>query len=251
MLLPTPLSFMATKNARKARTRNRTSLLVFLSLVFLSSYIFFVQRPVLSASITPHRSTAASSTLAEALDAMRVASDQHRKVFTNQPQVQLTPGQELAAVSSFLASLPANVIPPSVDPSRPIDPQLVLDFDTRSSRASDELEVMVEEVWSRNPVLLYSKLYSPVSREIKAILFALNLHPAPTIMDVDIRDDADVLKPMLLRLTSSSDLPILLIGGEPVGSIADIRDMAESGELQKKIRQAGAVSVEKKKKNKK
>lgn len=157
-LLPPPLSFMAVKNARK--TRNRTSLLVFLSLVFLSSYIFFIQRPALSAH---HRSTTvASSPLAEALDAMRsthLASDQHRKVFSSNPQVQLTPEQELAAVSSFLASLSANVIPPSVDPLRPIDPQLVLEFDTRSSRAGEEVQAMVEDVWSRNPVMLYSKVY--------------------------------------------------------------------------------------------
>jgi glutaredoxin-related protein len=180
-----------------------------------------------------------------------LASDQHRKVLSNQPQIQLTPEQELAAISSFLASLPANVIPPTVDPSRPIDPQLVLDFDTRSSRASEEVEVMVEDVWSRNPVMLYSKLYSPISREIKATLLSMNLHPAPTIMDVDIRDDAEVLKPMLLRLTASSDLPILLVGGQPIGSITVIRDMIESGELQRRIYEAGAVSVEKKKKHKK
>ncbi len=79
----------------------------------------------------------------------------------------------------------------------------------------------------------------------------MNLHPAPTIMDVDIRDDADVLKPILLRLTSASDLPILLIGGKPVGSVTDIRDMTESGELLRKIKAAGAVSIDKKKKHRK
>ncbi|KAJ3906061.1 hypothetical protein F5879DRAFT_898334 [Lentinula edodes] len=250
--LPPALSFMAVKNARK--TRSRAALLVFLSLVFISSYIFFVQRPALSTSIVPHR-TAAASSLAEALDAMRnshLASGAGlRKSSSNRPQVQLTSEQELAAVSSFLASLAANVIPSSVDPSKPIDPQLVLEFDTRGSRADEEVEVMVEDVWSRNPVFLYSKLYSPISREIKATLLSMNLYPAPTIIDVDIRPDADVLKPMLMRLTSLSDLPILIIGGKPVGSITEVREMAETGELQRRIREAGAVTVDKRKKNKK
>jgi hypothetical protein len=70
----------------------------------------------------------------------------------------LTPAQELAAVSSFLASLPQNVIPPSVDPALPIDPELVLDFDTRSPHAMEEVERVVDDVWSRNPVMLYGKV---------------------------------------------------------------------------------------------
>ncbi|KAJ4490903.1 hypothetical protein J3R30DRAFT_3654002 [Lentinula aciculospora] len=234
------LPFMAVKNAR--RTRSRAALLVFLSLVFISSYIFFVQRPALSTSIVPHR-TPAGSSLAEALDAMRnshlSSGAERRKTLYSRPQVKLTPEQELAAVSSFLASLAANVIPPTVDPSQPIDPQLVLEFDTRGTRANEEVQVMVEDVWSRNPVFLYSKLYSPISREIKATLLSMNLHLAPTIIDVDIRPDADVLKPILMRLTSLSDLPILLVGGKPVGSITEVREMVETGELQRKIHEAG------------
>ncbi|KAF9063395.1 hypothetical protein BDP27DRAFT_1232217 [Rhodocollybia butyracea] len=238
---------MAVKNTRKAR--NRTSLLVFLSLVFLSYYIFFVQRPALSTTSAPHRT---SHSIAEALDAMRnshIATGPHRS--SNQPPLALTPEQELAAVSNFVSSLAANVIPPTVDPALPIDPQLVLEFDTRSTRAIEEVEVMVEDLWTRNPVLLYSKLYSPVSREIKAVLYSMNLHPAPTIIDVDIRDDAEVLKPMLLRLTSSSDLPVLLVGGKSVGSITDIREMVESGELERRIHRAGAKTIEKKRKQRK
>jgi hypothetical protein len=74
--------------------------------------------------------------------------------------VQLDQSQELAAVTSFLASLSQNVIPYSVDPSRPIDPQLVLDFDTRSPRAVDEVRKIVEDVWAQNPVVLFSKVIS-------------------------------------------------------------------------------------------
>ena len=67
------------------------------------------------------------------------------------------------------------------------------------------------------------------------------LKPAPTIIDIDVRDDADVLKPILARLTSSTELPILLVNGKPVGSIEDIRELVKSGELQEMIETAGAV----------
>jgi hypothetical protein len=73
----------------------------------------------------------------------------------------------LAAVASFLASLPQNVIPSSVDPSRPIDPQLVLDFNTRSPMAANELRETVEDVWIQNPVILFTKvslLFSSVAQ---------------------------------------------------------------------------------------
>jgi len=74
-------------------------------------------------------------------------------------QVHLTKKGELAAVSSFLASLSSrNHIPLFVDPSSPIDPQLILDFDTRAPWAAKEVQAMVDDVWSRNPVFLYSKV---------------------------------------------------------------------------------------------
>jgi glutaredoxin len=241
---------MALKSPRKI-ARNRASLLVFASLFFLSCYIFFIQRPSLSSVNVPSHQSHRNQ-LAEALQAVRKSGSGHRKPYlSDRPQIELTAEQELAAVSSFLSALSSNSIPLPVDPQRPIDPELVLEFDTRSSRASEEVEAMVQEVWTRNPVFLYSKLYSPVSREIKATLMSMNLHPAPTIIDVDIRADADALKPLLMRVTSSSDLPILLVGGQSVGSVTDIREMTENGELQRRIYEAGAVTIEKKKKNKK
>jgi hypothetical protein len=84
----------------------------------------------------------------------------HRKPknIVQRQQVQLDEAQELAAVSSFLASLPQNVIPSHVDPKVSIDPQLVLDFDSRSARAADEVQSMTEDVWARFPVFLYSKV---------------------------------------------------------------------------------------------
>ncbi|TFY69901.1 hypothetical protein EVJ58_g137 [Rhodofomes roseus] len=121
--------------------------------------------------------------------------------------------EELAAVSSFIASLPQNVIPGTVDPSQPIDPQLVLDFDTMAAHAAEEVDAVVKDVWAQHPVMLYSKFYSPVSRELKQILSDLYLRPAPTIVEVDQRVDESVLAPLLFRLTGKSELPILLVGG--------------------------------------
>ncbi|KAG6857704.1 hypothetical protein H0H87_004120 [Tephrocybe sp. NHM501043] len=193
-----------------------------------------------------HNDSPVAEQLAVALESTRNsrvsgAFRKHKKLSRIGKQVVLDQSQELAAISSFLASLPQNVIPLSVDPSITIDPQLVLDFDTRSDRAAEEVQHMVDDVWQRNPVFLYSKLYSPTSREIKAMLAKLNLRPMPTIMDVDIRDDAVVLEPIIHRLTSSPQLPVLLVGGKSVGSVEEIRNLEKSGRLRDLILAAGAV----------
>jgi glutaredoxin-related protein len=60
-------------------------------------------------------------------------------------------------------------------------------------------------------------------------------------MDVDTRDDVEVLAPILTRLTGFPELPILLISGKPVGSMTQIREMLASGELQRLIKASGAV----------
>lgn len=100
----------------------------------------------------------------------------------------------------------------------------------------------------------------------------MHLRPAPTIFDLDERGtyalfapplrpqcpvpcrggadddglisylaDAQVLIPLLYRLTASDSLPILLIGGSPVGSVDAIRELDASGELKKRVTEAGAV----------
>jgi hypothetical protein len=99
----------------------------------------------------------------------------------------------------------------------------------------------------------------------------MNLRPEPTIFDVDLRgsfhfiyvhtisflplyfhhlDDSVVLTPLLQRLTGSPGLPILLIGGKSVGSLQQIRDLQQSGELQNIVTTAGAVVDGAKKKKK-
>lgn len=53
-------------------------------------------------------------------------------------------------------------------------------------------------------------------------------------------EDADVLIPLLHRLTST-ELPLVLIGGKPIGSFATVRELKESGELAKMITDAGGI----------
>ncbi|KAH9858493.1 hypothetical protein C2E23DRAFT_717194 [Lenzites betulinus] len=251
----TPIPNIATlpMSPRKPRTYwLHTTFLALFVLVAVSVYVLLVSPPALrpiafldAERVRPDDAARPSRWTPEAfrLAALRQRKPKATPSSSNigRPQITLNQTQELAAVSSFIASLPQNVIPSSIDPSLPIDPQLVLDFDTRGPHAQEELQAVIHDVWARNPVMLYSKVHSPVSREIKQVLADLYLRPAPTIVDVDQRPDESVLVSLLFRLTSTAELPILLVGGHTVGSAKEVRYLAAKGELQRLITDAGGV----------
>ncbi|KAF7357858.1 Glutaredoxin domain-containing protein [Mycena venus] len=242
------LPFAVVAGLNPKRHRNRTAFLALFTIILLSAFVFCSRYPMsmspaylLQQVEAPRPPDHMVFDLEKNRNSRAGSAKKHHKLSGGRQSISLTAEQELAAVSSFLASLPQNVIPLSVDPSLPIDPELVLDFDTRSPRAMEEVERIVDEVWSRNPVLLYGKHFSPATRELKSILSNMNLHPPPFIMDVDTRDDVEVLTPMLSRLTGSPDLPVLLISGKSVGSLEQIREMLAGGDLQRLIKASGAV----------
>ena len=135
---------------------HRTTLFLLLVLLLLSTYALTFPNPF---TLAPRPDLSSRpSLLAQAAAAAAAAASSSPPPGPSRPQIVLDPVQELAAVTSFLASHYQNVIPPTVDPTLPIDPDLVLDFDTRGPRAADELQTLLNEVWVQNPVVLYAKV---------------------------------------------------------------------------------------------
>lgn len=234
-------------SSRKHRAYwTRATLLAGLALVALSVYLLVLSQPILHPISFLDTARPQADGARWSPEAFRNALKHKKPVvaaadLSARPQIALNATQELAAVSSFIASLPQNMIPATVDPSLPIDPQLILDFDTRGPHAEEELQAVMQDVWTRNPVMLYSKVHSPVSREVKQVLANLYLRPAPTIVEVDTRPDEHVLTQLLYRLTSTSELPILLVGGRTIAEPKEIKWLASTGDLQNAITEAGAI----------
>ena len=167
----TPLIAYIVAACRPRKSKPRTTF-VALVLICLTAYIFVAHASYLSPPITLRHSDSPSSEQLAA--ALKTIQNSWVKAGTSEishgyppgkghrpdtlPTIHLDSSQELAAITSFLASLSQNVLPPTVDPTQPIDPQLVLDFDTRGHRAHEEVQAMVDDVWTRNPVFLYSKV---------------------------------------------------------------------------------------------
>ncbi|KIK98486.1 hypothetical protein PAXRUDRAFT_823846 [Paxillus rubicundulus Ve08.2h10] len=274
--LPLPVTslFHPFHSPRKHRLKHRTILFALFGLVAFTCYLLFISGTTLDIEksllthVQDHDRVRAPSDLRQlAVNPNPVVpnsryqkNQQHlQPVPPLRPQISLSPSEELAALSAFLAALPYNVIPTTVDPNRPLDPQLVLDFDTRSETSKEELDKVIDEVWTRYPVMLFTKLHSADSREIRYMFSNMNLNPAPLVFDVDQREDAQVLIPLLMRLTHVPSLPIVLIGGQPVGTDAqdtkslmvEIRRLQASGELSHRVLEAGAKVQTGKKKGKK
>ncbi|GJJ06323.1 hypothetical protein Clacol_000514 [Clathrus columnatus] len=156
-------------------------------------------------------------------------------------QVKLSNDQELAALIGFMAALPSNAIPDTINISQPLDPDLILGFDIRSSNAAGELKTLVEDTWARVPIVLLSKKYSPIGREIKSILAEYNLLPAPVVFDVDERADEHIITSIFQRLLGTDQLPLLLLHGESLGTLSNIHELHSSGQLRKMILTTSAV----------
>jgi hypothetical protein len=136
--------------------RLRATLLCLVSLVSLTSYICLIAPPSLSFERPPHPPPHSWRNLAAEFPLPPHGPGHFPP--PPRPDVSLSPEQELGALTAFMAALPQNVIPSNIDPSLPIDPQLVLDFDTRGPEAEDEIADVIVDVWTNNPVVLFTKV---------------------------------------------------------------------------------------------
>jgi hypothetical protein len=151
--------------------------------------------------------------------------------------------QELGALVGFLSAFASNALPLDMDPLRSLDPDLVLEFDARSPTGPEQTQEHVAEVWAHNPVVIFSELVhgNPrESRDVKQLFHSFHLKPLPTTIDVDQRPDAHVLRPLLHRLTGTTQLPLVILAGEPI-EVKTLFMYDEAETLGPLLESAGAV----------
>ena len=113
---------------------------------------------------------------------------EEEEILREDEEYTLSPRAELAALTSFMASLPWNALPSYVDPSKPLSPDLVLDFDLRRGRSpskvrngngkdgerereeDEQLEELIRETWRDNPVVIFGKGRHARTRELRALI---------------------------------------------------------------------------------
>ena len=143
---------------RPRKARLRATFFCLFSLIIVTTYVCFVSPPALSPG-HPYRSKLARLDESWRKFAPNLPTLPGSRLSSSAlPDISLSPEQELSALTAFMAALPQNVIPTNIDPAQPIDPQLVLDFDTRTPQAEKEIDDLVIDVWISNPVVLFSKV---------------------------------------------------------------------------------------------
>lgn len=159
-LLPSPASFAPRASKAVPYLRRRTTLLAFFALISLCAYTVFIAPP--SLQLAPVTSPNRNGRLRNQLAYAAVQHPNPSAAHNVEPwTLTLTAKQELAALCSFLGALSSNALPLSVDPSEPLDPQLVLEFDFTKRTEEDvreEIDYIVSDVWERYPVIVFSKV---------------------------------------------------------------------------------------------
>ena len=120
--------------------------------------------------------------------------------------LQLTPADELAALTAFMAALPWNALPSHINPNVPLDPNIILDFDPSHPRARSEMDALRRETWQLNPVVLFGKSRNAPTREIRSALENIGVD-TNAVMQFDMADrvDSDLVMNVLRRLVSTVD----------------------------------------------
>jgi len=97
----------------------------------------------------------------------------------------------------------------------------------------------IERRFEGMPLVVFSKTYCPFSRRAKALLASYNLSPAATIVEVDLRDDGDLIKHILTRLTGRGTFPNAILNGVSIGGSDDLHSLHAQGHLQETLENAG------------
>lgn len=140
-------------------------------------------------------------------------------------------GEELQSFLHMVASTELT-IPSTSDSSKPLPREVY-------TGGIEEDVAWLQEVQSDPPVIVFSKTTCPYSKRAKELLKSYDISPQPKIIEVDLRDDSDLIKSVLTRLTHHSTFPNVFISGKSIGGSDDLQHLHASGELVTTLDSAG------------
>jgi glutaredoxin len=119
------------------------------------------------------------------------------------------------------------------------DPKKPMALSVYNAGKEGDWKQYVETLEKTYPVVVFSKTYCPYSRKGKALLESYNLVPAPKIVEVDLREDGDLLKLLLHRLTGRGTFPNVVLHGKSIGGSDDLQSLHAQGLLKGTFEEGG------------
>ena len=139
-------------------------------------------------------------------------------VYTTRAPAVRTKEHELEDLLRFFVAAPSQSLPLDLDPSAELSQKSLI------TAAAGKSAVVP-------PVVVFSKTYCPYSKRAKNLLGSLKLSPEPFIVEVDLRDDADTVKALLLRLTGHGTFPNVIVTNKSIGGSDDLAHLHEINQL--------------------
>jgi hypothetical protein len=156
--------------------------------------------------------------------------------------LELSRRDELLALIGFITAATGTTLPATVDGSIPIDPAVLVGFDPTSPTATEDLALLVDEVNTQHPLVLFGTMRDPAHIELVRLLADYKIHPPPLIVDVDQRADTDQFMAAIYRLLGTGDLPQLVLQGIRLGDAHDLAAL-DDDEFRARLAISDAVSV--------
>lgn len=96
-----------------------------------------------------------------------------------------------------------------------------------------ELAQLVKKMISDDKVVIFSKTYCPYCTMAKEVFKKIDYKF--TAIELDNRDDGDMIQAILGEMTGAKTVPRVFVDGECVGGATDVEALHKSGELSKKL----------------
>jgi glutaredoxin 3 len=125
-----------------------------------------------------------------------------------------------AAVSGYALRAPHKVpLLPASNTARGGRPVLV----------ASQLEEVIQQTTTSNTVVIYSKSWCPYCAQCKALFD--DMSQPYTAIELDEREDGELLQAALLRMTQQRTVPNVFVAGQHLGGNDDTQQAARSGKL--------------------
>ncbi|KAI4290292.1 MAG: hypothetical protein L6R35_000427 [Caloplaca aegaea] len=119
--------------------------------------------------------------------------------------------------------------------------------DEKETKETDEehkLEVELNSILKKGPIIIFSKSYCPYSKKAKDILLdKYTIVPTPYVVELDEHPLGPGLQAALEKSTGRRTVPNVLINGKSVGGGDDVQKLDLDGELISKVKGMGGKRI--------
>ncbi|KAH9882257.1 hypothetical protein J1614_001429 [Plenodomus biglobosus] len=107
-----------------------------------------------------------------------------------------------------------------------------------------EVEMELNAILKKSPIIIFSKSYCPHSRDAKHILLEkYKIVPEPYVVELDINPLGQQLQALLAKSTGRRTVPNILLMGKSIGGGDDMIHLDETDQLIKTIKEMGGARI--------